>query len=418
MTVIGTNISALRAQNALNAAEQGRTKAMEQLSSGKRINRASDDAAGLAISTKMSTEITGLIAASRNISDGISLAQTAESTLGQVGNILQRMKELAVQAASGTVDTDDRGSLQKEMDQLNAQIREILKTANFNGVTLFADTSHARVARDGNNDGDFYVGGNDGGGPHSYDYSHNGDDDAEDDHDTFAGDDNPLHGAPQDGHFDVHDLSSYGGQAAIRIQTGANAGDTIDINIPTLFSPSDDFMLLGQDVTLDNGRTRFVGIQNIDLSLGNANRDVGHVYDDPIHPSLYDYGVTPLDHDGDGHLDEDPAGYVQFTNSSYKSYADVKVGAEDALGVIDAAIALVTGTRATLGAMQNRLEAAKNVADNRTTNLTEARSRIADADFSEASAALARDQILSQAATAMLAQANTSQQDVLKLIRE
>jgi len=408
MTVIASNTAAMRAQNALNAADKSRSKSMEQLSSGKRINSAADDAAGLAIATKMTTELRGLATAQRNMADGISLVATAEGALGQVVSILQRMKELTIQAASGTVTTSDRNGLQAEMTQLTRQVEEVLKTSSFNGIALFTDTRDGQAAYDGNNDGDFNVGGNDPGGIlgwHDYDYLHNGD-----------GYDGTLPGwvSAQPSHHHDLDQSGAAGQAVIRVQTGANVGDKIDIGIPTLYSPTDDFTLLGTDLTLNNGRTRFVGIQNIDLGLGNTNQDVPHVQ---LDPSAMPYQTSPADTDGDGHLDEDPDGYVQYTDSSYKSYDGVRVGAEDALKVLEAALLQVTNIRASLGAMQNRLETAMNVAQTSQTNLTDARSRIADADFSETSVKLARDQILSQAATAMLANANTSQQDVLKLIQ-
>ena len=136
MTVIGTNISALRAQNGARVADSKLATAMERLSTGSKINSAKDDAAGLAISTRMTSQIRGYAMAIQNANDGISMMQTAEGAMGEVTNMLQRMRELAVQASSGTLSNSDRGNLQTETKQLMAEINNISKTANFNGLTL------------------------------------------------------------------------------------------------------------------------------------------------------------------------------------------------------------------------------------------------------------------------------------------
>ncbi len=136
MTVIASNVSAIRAQNAAKSANMGLAQAMERLSSGKRINSAKDDAAGLAIATKMTSEIRGLSAAMRNANDGISVTQTAEGAMGEVANILQRMRELAVQASSGTVSTTDRTNINKEVTELKNQIGDIASRTTFNGISL------------------------------------------------------------------------------------------------------------------------------------------------------------------------------------------------------------------------------------------------------------------------------------------
>lgn len=279
MTVIASNVSALRAQNATNKANMGLSTAMERLSSGKRINSAKDDAAGLAIATKMTSEIRGLSAAMRNANDGISVTQVAEGALGEVNNILQRMRELAVQSSSGTVSDNDREGIQAEVTQLIDQVSNIASRTSFNGISLMSGSA------------------------------------------TLAG----------------------GGTGAqISIQTGTNANETVDVEI---------------------------------LSV-----------------STTDLGIDSLD----------------FSTQS---------GAEGALATLDTAIQDVSSGRATLGGIQNRLEATVNTLTSTVTNLTDARSRIEDADFSTESTAMAKNQILSQASTAMLAQANQSQQGVLSLLR-
>ncbi|MCZ8173023.1 MAG: flagellin, partial [Brevundimonas sp.] len=135
MAVINTNIGAIKAANASNAANKSLGVAMERLSTGKRINSAKDDAAGLAIATSMTAQVRGMNQAIRNANDGIGLAQTAEGALGEVTNMLQRIRELAVQSASGTYqDSTDRAYMQAEVDELTAQIDQVVTNTKFNGV--------------------------------------------------------------------------------------------------------------------------------------------------------------------------------------------------------------------------------------------------------------------------------------------
>ena len=141
MSVINTNISSLRAQNASRLATAMQNTAMERLSSGKRINSAKDDAAGLAIASSMTASVRGMSVAIRNANDGISLAQTAEGALGEAANMLQRIRELAVQASNGTYQTTDRDNLQTEVLALQSQISNVVTSTKFNGNTLFSATS-------------------------------------------------------------------------------------------------------------------------------------------------------------------------------------------------------------------------------------------------------------------------------------
>ena len=140
MTVINTNTAALRAQNGSRVANQALQTAMERLSTGKRINSAKDDAAGLAIANSMTSQIRGMNPAIRNANDGISFAQTADGALNEVTNMLQRIRELAVQSASGTYSDDDRANLQAEVTELGAQIDTIISDTTFNGVTVFGSS--------------------------------------------------------------------------------------------------------------------------------------------------------------------------------------------------------------------------------------------------------------------------------------
>ena len=282
MTVIGTNVSAMRATTASTRAEMGLSKTMERLSTGQRINSASDDAAGLAIATKMTSEVRGLNMAKRNANDGISLVQTAEGGMNQITNSLQRMRELAVQSANGTLGDADRANLQKEVAALKDQITSITDNTTFNGVDL-------------------------------------------------------LKG----------DGTTPGTAKSVAIQTGANANQQVTVSIADVRTSQ-----------LTDGTTT---VAAIDISTD--------------------------------------------------------VGATAALGSLDAALKTVTTAQADLGASQNRLQATVRSLDDRVTTVSESRSRIQDADFSQESTAMAKFQILNQASTAMLAQANQSQQGVLSLLR-
>lgn len=271
MTVIGTNVAALKASNASNVASQALSKSIERLSTGKRINSAGDDAAGLAIATSFTSQIKGQNQAIRNANDGIALAQTADGALGEATNILQRIRELAVQASSDTYQSTDRDNLQTEVTELTSQLTNILGT-KFNGVSL------------------------------------------------FAADD-----------------------TKVKIQTGSGSTDQVDLTITGL-----------------------------DLSAVTG-------------------GVTITGTDG--------------------------TAARTVLDTLDTALADVNTTRASLGAGQSRLTSVVNNLTNSVANLTDARSRIEDVDFSTETTELAKQQILSQASTALIAQANQSQQGVLKLLQ-
>jgi flagellin len=153
MTVIGSNIGSLRAANASTTASNALKTSMERLSTGKRINSAKDDAAGLAIASRMTSQIKSMSVAMRNANDGISMAQTAEGALGEVTNMLQRMKELATQSSNGTLGTSERKALQSEVSQLTAQINDIAKTTNFNGINLLDGSAKAVKLQTGSQDG-------------------------------------------------------------------------------------------------------------------------------------------------------------------------------------------------------------------------------------------------------------------------
>ena len=271
MTVIGTNVTAMRTSYASNQAEMGLAKSIERLSTGSRVNSAADDAAGYSIATRMTSEVRGLNMAIRNSNDGISLAQTAEGGMNEITSMLQRMRELSVQSANGTLSGGDRTNLQTEVTALIAQIGDVASRTSFNDVALL----------DGTN-------------------------------------------------------------TTISIQTGADASQTVDI-------------------TLTDVDATALAVNALDISTA--------------------------------------------------------AGATAALTALDTALDTVTTAQASLGADQNRLQATVSNLSDRVANISESRSRIMDVDFSAETTELAKNQILSQASTAMFSQSNQSQQSVLSLLR-
>lgn len=276
MSVINTNVKSIVAQNAMTVNNRAMSKAMEQLSTGKRINSAADDAAGLAIANKMTSQIRGLNQAVRNANDGISMIQTAEGATKEITNMLQRMRELAVQAANDTNTSADRSALTAETTQLTEEITRIAENTTWNGMKLL-------------------------------------------------------------------DGSKFTSASAANFMVGANSGDTaITVSFQSITASA-------------------LSVSGLSLSGASASTT--------------------------------------------------------ALGTIDTALATIDTFRASLGAKINRLNYAADNLTNVSQNTSESRSRVQDTDYATATTELARTQIISQAATAMLAQANQQPQSVLSLLR-
>ena len=371
MTVIGTNIGSLRAANASTSANMQLSTSMERLSTGKRINSAKDDAAGLAIASSMTSQIRGMNQAVRNANDGISLAQTAEGSLSEVNNMLQRVRELAVQSASGTYSASDRANLQAEVTELTSQITDVISGSKFNGVALFG-----------------------------------------------------------------------GADKTIAIQTGAGVGDTVDINIKAISTTGlSNTLNVGAnsgDVSAVNSAKGTVTTAetqyNTDLDAYNtAARNLATAQQtgtgvaaaqtafDTADGNLNGKGTKNNDTRSDTNYEGSKKALQDARDALSTAQATANTGAvsnaNGTLSKVDEMLETVTTVRAGLGAAQNRLQSVVNNLTTNATNLTDARSRIEDADFSAETAALAKAQILSQASTAMLAQANQSQQGVLQLLR-
>ena len=288
MAVVNTNISASIAQAALARNERELTAAMEQLSTGKKINSASDNAAGLAITTRMTSQIRGLDQAVRNAYDAVSMVQTAEGALDEITAMLQRMRELAIQSGSGTTDAVDRTYLNQEYVALRGEIDRIADNTEWNG----------RVILNGN-----------------------------------AG------------------ASAGGGLSAVTFQVGAGEAQTIAVN--------------------------FGNFTNTDGSMST----------------------------------------LASTRLSAPSIASAVSVASNAITSLDTAMTAVSNQRASFGAVNNRLIHAVDNLTNISTNAAQTRSRIMDTDYAAATSELARTQIIQQAGTAMLAQANQLPGSVLQLLQ-
>ncbi len=308
MTVINTNINSLVSQNALTRNNRSLSTTMEQLSTGKRINSAADDAAGLAISSRMTAQIRGLDQAVRNANDGISLLQTGEGAMIEITNMLQRMREVAVQAGNDTYTAADRESLNIEYGQLTEEINRIAQNTQWNGMSIM------------NNSTDFGAGG------------------------TVADPATAVTGTSVE-------------LRNIKFQVGANADQTISAQFMNFSIPDSP-----------TGTPPVEGIFSGDAQLNNTN-------------------------------------------------VLTQGGANTAIGRISAAITKVDDERAKYGAVINRLTYATDNLTNVSQNTSASRSRILDTDYAKASSELARTQIIQQAATAILAQANQSQQSVMKLLQ-
>jgi flagellin len=299
MTVINTNVAASITANALTKNERAMSQAMERLSTGQRINSASDDAAGLAIASRMTSQLNGLNMAVRNANDGISMIQTAEGAIKEVHSMLQRMRELTVQAASGTMNSTDQSALNTEFGALEDQINDIANNTEWNGTKI---------------------------------------------------------------------LNGVLGQ--VSFQVGANASQTISITFG--------------DFQTDNGATEA-------SQAGADSTDMFTALDNFTH--------------GSGTAGDDLAGNV-ITGTH-----------NDTLGHLDVAIRRVNNHLATIGATLNRLEYAADNLSNISQNVSASRSRVLDADYASETTELAKTQIIQQAATAMLSQANQQAQTVLALLQ-
>ena len=407
------NIAALNSYRQLSGNNSAVSKNLEKLSSGYRINRAGDDAAGLAISEKMRAQITGLETAQKNANDGISLVQTAEGALTEVHSMLNRMVELANQSANGTYDNKtDRANLQKEVKTLNDEINRIAEGTNFNGINLLDGSLGVSATVTPGTNGDP----NGGGGA----------------------------GTPGTATKTVLDFSKVVDEKG-NIQAGATVklGDKVFEFVKAGETKKDanaTAVTIGanRDASVAALATAIAGNQNADdygkntgeVETATANKGVITITTkaptkdqnafDGIAASTTGIGLTLQ-------VGDTSAAFNKLTVSvgsmSAKSLgiADVDIstqdGASSAIDKIRTAINTVSSTRGDLGAIQNRLEHTINNLSVTTENMTAAESRIRDTDMAKEMMAYTKNNILVQASQAMLAQANQVPQGVLQLLQ-
>ena len=404
---INTNISSINAQRNLSLSGGSLATSMQRISSGLRVNSAKDDAAGLAISERMNSQVRGLTVASRNANDGISLAQTAEGALGKMGDMLGRMRDLAVQAGNSTNSKSDREALQSEVKQLTDEIDRVAKTANFNGTKILDGSFSGAVFQVGANSGENITVG----------ALTNA---------SAKGLANVQYGTSELDNIDVSAAATYAETTAGAMSVDVG-GTSIDLG--TLKAASSSSERLGQIVSAINNKTADTGVTaylttNDD---GSMKIDVMSSKTSGTPPVAADVAFTGIDTaitaatgtapsaltgtelDATGNA-TDLTGIDKLTVATQKD-------AWVSLKKIDSAIDQVNSARADLGALQSRFENTTANIDIQTENLSAARGRIVDADFAKETANLSRTQILQQAGTAMVAQANQLPQQVLSLLR-
>ncbi|WP_025152215.1 FliC/FljB family flagellin [Morganella morganii] len=377
--VINTNVLSLVTQNNLNRSQGALGTAIERLSSGFRINSAKDDAAGQAIANRFTANVKGLTQASRNASDGISLAQVTEGAVNEINDNIQRIRELTVQAQNGTNSESDISSIKEEVDQCMKEIDRISEQTQFNGIKVLS----------GDNKMTFQVGTNDGETINidlkKVDRTALGLDTL----DIAASRFGPTLSA---GDF-VADLTGTGTEAQAQ-KVAEDALKGIQFGGKAVAGAKVSYQVAA-DGTVDKTKVYIQG--KVD------GKDVTLKADVTATAATGTAGATP-------------AG-LEFKNVKEIDAADQKVlDAKSPLGTLDKALSKIDSQRSQLGAFQNRMQSTINNLNNSVNNLSAARSRIQDADFAVEVSNMSRGQILQNAGTAVLAQANQVPQSVLRLL--
>jgi len=407
MATINTNMSANIASNAMTRNERSMSSTMERLSTGIRINSAKDDAAGLAISSKMTSQINGLNQAVRNANDAISMIQVAEGAMKEVTNMFQRMRELAVQSISDSNTSADRTALNNEYKQLSQEVQRVAENTQWNGTNIL-DGARTQTT--------FQIGAN-----ASQTIQVNFGDLADND---IALSSNTI----------VTGSGAPGTSTMVFTGTFA-AGDTIsykvdDTNYGHLVLTAADATALndgGTSNTTNHSTLAKSLLPNTFAETSTTTPTLGSTENQASDAALASAVITAaktIKFTSAANLDSSSVFKVSDVTVSRGSHAlvqgtDIKssAGAAASLGRLSEALDSVNSTRAGLGASMSRLEYASDNLQNVSQNTASARSRVMDADYASETTELARTQIIQQAATAMLAQANQSQQAVLSLLR-
>ena len=498
--VINTNVNSLFAQSSLNKSQSSLATSLQRLSTGLRINSAKDDAAGLAIADRLTTQIRGINQAIRNANDGISISQVAEGALGETNSLLQRMRELSIQSANGSNSADDRATLQSEVSQLTAEITRIADTTAFGTRKLFDGTFGQALFQVGANANetigftltdtdatnlgvqrvDLESGtANDGFGRATAVATTAAANNVDGGTLTIVGKasatvtviagssareaaaainaDEPTTGVTADARTVVRlDTLSAAGTVSFTL-TSDDGTTTNSASISGVVSDVNDLSALANSINQSSGTT---GVQAVINGTGTSIDLISEGGDDIIIEGFNHSGasgetlaVNARNFANDatnetvtvvqGAADSTRAmGEVQLSSTNAfnvtASVADINdsvnlessalvavssidigtvAGAQSAIGIIDGALDLIKTIRGELGAVQNRITSTISNLENISNNVSAARSRIQDADFAAETSELTRNQILQQAGTAMLAQANALPQNVLSLLQ-
>ena len=370
---INTNVMSINTVRVLDKSQHSLQTSMERLSSGQRINHSRDDAAGLAISEGMTSQIRGMNQAVRNTMDGISLVQTADGALGGITEKLQRVRELAVQSSNGTNSSNDRTAIDKEVQALLKEVDRVADSLKFNGVKLIDGSFTSQAFQVGYSQGDTI---------------------------TIS--------KVSDANVDALDLVSATATSSADITAG-------NITAATTFTiTGSNTGATASTITLTADSTA----AEITAAINAAASNTGVVAKlSGAKISLYSGGTFTIA-DGSGTTASN-AIHITGAQTEGSTYLNVQsVGeAEASILAVDQALTTLNTARAELGAYQNRFESTVSDLKNNVENLSSARSRIQDADFAEETASLAKNQILQQAGMAMLSQANQLPQNVLKLLQ-
>ena len=380
---INNNLMAMNTHRQLGLGNAAASKSMEKLSSGYRINRAGDDAAGLSISEKMRGQIRGLNMASRNAQDGISLIQTAEGALNETHAILQRMRELAVQSANDTNVEIDRSALQSEIDQLATEITRIAKSTEFNTQNLL----------DGNFAGKFQIGANEN---QNVELSINAMDSISlaVGQELTASANNELQNAKED------TVAKFFAKDAIIVTGNAVLNTSVTLTTSVATAGSSVTTTITTNTTITTSYTESVTAKTAGYYKLDSAGNVAKTSKDKL--------ILYLEADTAFAVGEKIAKGIDVSEQA---------SANSAITTINDALEAVSAERSKLGAFQNRLEHTIKNLDTSAENLQASESRIRDVDMAKEMMEMTRQNILQQASTAMLSQANQAPQTVLQLLR-
>ncbi|WP_368542356.1 FliC/FljB family flagellin [Enterobacter soli] len=401
---INTNSLSLITQNNINKNQSALSSSIERLSSGLRINSAKDDAAGQAIANRFTSNIKGLTQAARNANDGISVAQTTEGALSEINNNLQRVRELTVQASTGTNSASDLSSIQDEIKSRLSEIDRVSGQTQFNGVNVLAKDGKMSIQ----------VGANDG---ETIDIDLKKIDSTTLGLNTF----NVTGPVSKTGTLNAPtaaNLQSYYG-ATTKVTTTAVTENATGDNLATRLGVNDGTVTFGATAVADDNGNLFAKVTVTAGSAADVNNLKANGFDATWDgatgsSNVYYIALDPKDADT-----ATTAGTAAFKlDTSSLSLSSMNSGSTtDPLAKLDAAIASVDKFRSSLGAVQNRLSSAVTNLNNTTTNLSEAQSRIQDADYATEVSNMSKAQIIQQAGNSVLSKANQVPQQVLSLLQ-